>query len=305
MEKTIKGVMAVVPTPLNEDETPDAESTARLMEFLVSHEVSMFALGSAGEGMNLPLEARVEAALLMAEANDGRMPLLVGAGAFSVREALQFVDRVAHAKIDGVHVIPYDGKISGEAVESLYRDIADRSALPVWLYQNTTRTKGIPVDAVQRLRDHPNIVGCKVAGFDLRLNQSFLALDREDFQVLGSADGQFFSFMCLGTAASTTSTASCFPELMKDLYQAIQNDGLRAARAKNREVMAFLKRIPKGAYGHNGESSAELKYLLSLRGLCQPHCARPFRALNAEERAQADQVFADYQDYLDSGLLAA
>jgi dihydrodipicolinate synthase/N-acetylneuraminate lyase len=305
MKKAIKGVMAVVPTPFNEDETPDAKSIEKLVDFLVGHEVSMFALGSAGEGMNIPLEARIEVARQMAEANDGQMPLLVGGGTFSVREALMFIERVADSKIDGVHVIPYDGKISPAAVESMYRDIADRSPLPIWLYQNTTRTKGIAVDAAERLRDHPNIIGCKIAGFDLRLNQSFLALDREDFQVVGSADSQFFTFMCLGTTASSTSSASCFPELMKELNAAIQQDSLKAARRKNREVMAFLKRVPKGAYWHNGESSAELKYMLSLRGICKPICAKPFRMLNEEERKQADGVFADYQRYLDSGRLAA
>lgn len=297
----IKGVMAVVPTPLNADESPDIAGVEKLVEFLANHELGMFVLGSAGEGMNLPLQVRVQVARTIADVNDGRQPLLVGAGAFSVREALDFIDMVKDTAIDGIHVIPYDKKISGNAVEALYRDIADRSPLPIWLYQNTTRTSGIPIDVVERLRGHPNIRGCKVAGFDLRLNQSFLALDDEDFQVMGSADGQFFSFMCLGTDASTTSTAACFPEMMKELYAVIQADSLSAARAKNKAVMAFFKRIPKGAYRDNGESSAELKYMLKLRGICQEHCARPFRPLNGEERQVAERVYADYQHYLETG----
>ena len=114
-----------------------------------------------------------------------------------------------------------------------------------------------------------------VAGFDLRLNQSFLALNREDFQVIGSADSQFFTFMCLGASASTTSVAACFPEMIKYLYQTIYKNDLRTARETNHKVINFLKRIPKGAYKHNGESSAEVKYLLSLRGICKEFCARP------------------------------
>ncbi len=297
----IKGVMAVVPTPLNQDESPDIAGLEKLIEFLVGHNMSMFALGSAGEGMNLPFRVRVEVARKMAEVNDGRQHLLVGGGTFSVREALEFTDAISDSKIDGVHVIPYDNKISGNAVESLYRDIADNSPVPIWLYQNTTRTSGIPFEVAQRLSEHPNIKGCKIAGFDLRLNQTFLALDREDFQVMGSADGQFFSFMCLGTDASTTSTAACFPEMMNDLYNTIQGDSISAARAKNKAVMSFFKRIPKGAYKDNGESSAELKYLLTLRGIIQEHCARPFRSLNSEERRAAELVYEDYGHYLESG----
>lgn len=296
----IKGVMAVVPTPLNIDETPDFDGIETLVNFLVDNNMGMFALGSAGEGMNIPFQDRVAIARKMAEVNDGRQPLLIGAGSFSVREALQFIEALGEAKVDGVHVIPYDKKISGNAVEALYTDIADRSHIPVWLYQNITRTSGIPLDVVGRLREHENIKGCKVAGFDLRLNQSFLAMDREDFQVLGSADGQFFSFMCLGTASSTTSTAACFPEMMTDLYETIQADSLKAARERNKEVMSFFKRIPKTAYGDNGESSAEIKYMLKLRGICQEHCARPFRAMNSEERKAAEIVYEDYLHYLET-----
>ena len=295
--------MAVVPTPLNEDETSDAAGVERVINFLASKDISLFALGSAGEGMNLSQEVRVETARRMANVNNGRVPLLIGGGTFSVKGALDFIDKVADTKIDGIHIIPYDGKISGEAVEGMYEAIADRSGLPIWLYQNTTRTSGIPIDTVERLRDHWNIAGCKVAGFDLRLNQNFLALEREDFQIVGAADSQFFSFMCLGTACSSTSTASCFPELLTDLYNAIQADDLSAAREKNQAVMKFLKRIPKGAYRYNGESTAELKYLLQLRGLCQDYCAKPFRSLNPSEKEVANKVYEDYLVYLQEGTL--
>lgn len=301
----INGVMAVVPTPLNEDETADLDSTEKVIDFLAGHGISMFALGSAGEGMNLSQDVRVETTRRMAEVNAGRAPLLVGGGTFSVKQAMEFIDKIADVKVDGIHVIPYDAKVSSEAVESMYVAIADRSPIPIWLYQNSTRTKGIPIETIERLREHPNIAGCKVAGFDLRLNQRFIAQETDDFQIVGAADSQFYTFMCLGLSCSSTSTASCFPELFKELFETIQSGDLAAAREKNKAVMKFIGRIPKGAYHHNGESTAELKYLLSRRSLCQPFCARPFRDLNDEERAAADLVYTDYQLYLRDGKLPA
>jgi 4-hydroxy-tetrahydrodipicolinate synthase len=302
--KRLKGVVAVVPTPLNEDETPDLDGTERLIDRLASHGLPLFTLGSAGEGMNLTFATRVAATRKMAEVNDGRVPLLVGGGGFSVKASLEFIDAIADTKVDGVHVIPYDGKVGGDAVEGLYQDIADRSPLPIWLYQNTTRTNGIPIDVVARLREHENIAGAKLAGFDLRTNQGFMALDKEGFQVFGSADVQYFTFMCLGLEASSSSNSACFPELFKDLYEAIQTDSLRKAREKNSEIMAFFKQIPKGAYWHNGESTAEIKYMLHRLGICQEHCAKPFRTLNAEEKREADKVVEGYQQYLETGELS-
>lgn len=301
--KRIKGVMAVVPTPLTEAEDADLAGTEKLINFLAGHGTSLFALGSAGEGMNLTFRTRVAFARKMAEVNDGRVPLLVGGGGFSVRESLEFIDAVADCRIDGIHVIPYDKKVSGAAVERLYLGIADRSPLPIWLYQNTTRTSGIPIEVVKTLSAHPNIHGVKLAGFDLRVNQGFMELDSPDFQVFGSADTQMFSFFLHGLEASSSSAAACFPELFKDLYKAIQSDSVSQARAKNRQVMTFLKRLPKGAYWHNGESAAEVKYQLSLRGICGETVARPWRGQTDEEKRASDAVHRDYMHYLETGEL--
>ncbi len=303
MVKRIKGVMAVVPTPLTENEDADLEGIERLIDFLASHKLSLFALGSAGEGMNLTFATRVAVARKIAEVNNGRVPLLMGGGGFSVRDSLEFINAIADCNIDGIHIIPYDKKISGDAVELLYRGIADRSPLPIWLYQNTTRTSGIPIEVVKSLKSHPNIHGIKLAGFDLRVNQGFMTLNSPDFQVFGSADSQMFSFLCHGMEASSSSAAACFPELFKELYAATQADSLSKARAKNEEIMAFLKRLPKGAYLHNGESAAEVKYQLSLRGICQENVARPFRVQNDEEKRISKSVYRDYEHYLKTGEL--
>ena len=299
----IKGVLAVVPTPLMINEDPDIESIEHLIEFLVNQGLSLFALGSAGESMNLTFSTRVAVARKMAEVNAGRVPLLVGAGGFSVRETLEFIDAIADSKVDGVHVIPYDKKISGDAVEKLYFNIAEHSVMPVWLYQNITRTSGIPQDVMQSLKNHPNIHGVKLAGFDLRVNQALMSLDSPDFQVFGSADSQLFSFFCHGVDASSSSSAACFPELFNELYTAIQTNSLSAAREKHLQIMSFLKRLPKGAYLHNGESAAEVKYLLSLRGICHEYVAAPWRVLTDNEKQQCKQVYSDYEQYLETGEL--
>ena len=300
-----EGAVAVVPTPLNEDESPDLEGIERLINFLVDQKVGLFALGSAGEEMNLPFETRVAVARKMAQVNDGRAGLLVGAGTFGVREALNFCEEVKDCKIGGVHVISYDTKMSDAGVENFYLTLADRMPFPLWLYQNTTRSSGIALDVVERLKKHPNIAGCKVAGWNFRTNLGFVLLADDDFEVVGSADPQFFAFMCLGLKASTTSSASCFPELWHDLCEKFAADSLKDARKRSHEITRFLKRIPKTAYKDNGESSAELKYILSLRGLCQEYCAKPYRNLTDDEKQGIRVVYEDYMKYLEDGIIRA
>lgn len=299
----INGIVSVVPTPLTDNESVDFKGIENIVEFLVEQNYSMFALGSAGEGMNLTFKDRVAVARKIAKVNNGRVPLLIGGGGFGVKDIVEFIGEIDDCKIDGIHVIPYDNKVSSSTVESFYMAIADRSSIPIWLYQNTTRTKGIPLEVVQRLKKHPNIHGIKLAGFDLRVNQGFININSNDFQVFGSADLQMFSFFCHGLSASSSSAAICFPELFNELYEVMQIDSIKKARIKHRQLMDFLKRMPNGAYLDNGEHAAEIKYILSLRGICQEYVAAPWRMLTEDEKQQCKLVYQDYLNFLETSKL--
>ena len=63
----------------------------------------------------------------------------MGGGGFSVRESLEFIDSIRDCKINGVHICPYDGKISGKAIQLFFEEIAQKSRLPIWLYQNNKK----------------------------------------------------------------------------------------------------------------------------------------------------------------------
>ena len=50
---SVIGPMAVAPTPIDSAQNIDVDGIERLVNLLVKNELSIFALGSAGEGMNL------------------------------------------------------------------------------------------------------------------------------------------------------------------------------------------------------------------------------------------------------------
>ena len=107
------------------------------------------------------------------------------------------------------------------------------------------------------------------------------------------------TFFSLGLRASSSSAAACFPELFQDFYKVIEGDSISKVRDFNNKLQQFLSRLPKGAYWSNGESSAEIKYQLSLRGLCEEFVAPPFRMQNKVEREIATKVYESYTAYLE------
>ena len=138
----------------------------------------MFCLGSAGEGMNLSFKTRLKFANYFLNEINNQQPVLMGAGGFGVKDCLDFINEIDSSKTYGIHVIPYDSKLSDKGLESFYLNLADKSPIPIWLYQNTTRHRGIPYLLAEKLSKHKNINGIKLAGFDLRLNQRFIKLDK-------------------------------------------------------------------------------------------------------------------------------
>ena len=89
--------------------------------------------------------------------------------------------------------------------------------------------------------------------------------------------------------------------MFSDLYKTIQKNDLSLIREKNTQIMKFISRLPKGAYADNGESAAEVKYQLYLRGICKEIVAKPFRVQNRAEKQVSNNVYQDYLHYLSTG----
>jgi 4-hydroxy-tetrahydrodipicolinate synthase len=294
-----RGIFPVLPTPLNEDGSFDPDGAQRLIDFMVESGMhGLYALGTAGEEMLLPFSARVQIARTMAKINRGRLPLLIGAGSYGVQDALEFFEAVKDCQIDGVHVIPYDHKLSDAAVERFFSYLADRAPFPLWMYHNPDRGRPIPIPVAARLKDHPNIVGLKVAGYNYRYHIGLFILQDQNFQCLGSGTSQFLSMMALGATAHTTSDAAVFPELLLELYQTFLNESLAKAREKQFELLRFMAKMPKPALKDHGETSAECKFALSVRGICKEFCAEPYRTLRKEEKEEILKVLGPYLESL-------
>jgi 4-hydroxy-tetrahydrodipicolinate synthase len=293
-----RGIFPVLPTPLQEDGSLDHDGIQRLIDFIVDSGMhGLFALGSVGEEMLLPLSARVEIARTIAKVNRGQLPLLMGAGSYGVQDALEFFEAVKDCQIDGLHLIPYDHKLSDAGVERFFNYLADRACFPLWMYHNPNRGRAIPLTVAARLKHHPNIAGVKVAGYDYRYHIGFFMLQDRDFQCLGSGTSQFLGMMTLGATAHTASDAAAFPELHLELYRTYLEESLSRAREKQFEVLRFLAKIPKPAFKDNGETTAECKFILSVRGICQEFCAEPFRTLKSEEK---EEILREVEPYLTS-----
>jgi dihydrodipicolinate synthase/N-acetylneuraminate lyase len=162
----IEGIFAAVPTPFY----PDERVYLRKLEANMAHYSrtllsGVLLLGSTGEAIALDDAESREVLRVAAEAAAPEKVLVAGIGRETVKGTVELAEAAAKFKYDAVLVRTptyYAGQLSTAAVLHYYRSVADRSPLPVLLY-NIPRCVpyNIPVEVVVELAQHPNIIGIK------------------------------------------------------------------------------------------------------------------------------------------------
>ncbi len=281
------GVVPVLVTPMREGGEPDPEGTSALVEHLLHAGVGgMWLLGSTGEDAQLSWERRIHAIRLVVEAVGGRVPVITGTGCGNVDDVLRFLDKLNGMRLDGVHFVNPDTKLSDQRYAAEITRLAERSRYSVWLYSNPYRGKQVSGPVLQDLHRHPRIDGIKVGGYELSRMIESMLYDGPDFQVVGAGGGQMFSMLCLGASAHTTSDSCCWPEEYVELVRLFRQGDLNAAREQQFRLVRLTKSLPRGAFRDNGEFAAEEKYILSLQGICMEHVNPAYRTLTQEEKSQ-------------------
>lgn len=162
----LEGIFAAITTPFY----PEGKLYLRKLEHNVERYsrsllAGMVVLGSSGEAVMLGDEETREVLRVAGESAAPEKVLLAGIGRESVLETLKLADFAAEQNYDVAMVRTpsfYAPQMSNAVVLNYYRMIADRSPLPVLLYNIPKFTKyDLPVEIIGELADHPNIIGIK------------------------------------------------------------------------------------------------------------------------------------------------
>ncbi len=168
----LEGIFAAVTTPFYADERVYYRKLeANVARYSRSLLAGMVVLGSTGEAVALDDAESLEALRVAAEAAAPEKMLIAGVGRESVKATLTLADAAATSKYDAILVRPpsyYSGQITPAILHSYFSAVADRSPLPVVLYNIPKCTHmEIPVETVAELAQHPNIIGIKDSSGDM------------------------------------------------------------------------------------------------------------------------------------------
>jgi 4-hydroxy-2-oxoglutarate aldolase len=162
----LHGIFPPITTPFY----PDGKIYFRKLEQNVEHYsltpvVGIVVLGSTGEAILLSDEERREVLRCARESAANEKILIAGTGIESAIETLRLTEFVAELGYDIAMVRTphyYKGQMTPANMLAFYRFVADRSPLPVVIY-NFPQATGydIPSEVVVELAEHPNLIGIK------------------------------------------------------------------------------------------------------------------------------------------------
>jgi dihydrodipicolinate synthase/N-acetylneuraminate lyase len=162
----IEGVFAAITTPFYPDERVYYRKIeANVTRYSRSQLAGMVVLGSTGEAPALDDSETRDVLRTAAEAAAPEKVLIAGVNRESLHSVLELAEAAAKFDYDAVLVRTptyYSTQMTPSVVAGYFRAVADRSPLPVVLY-NIPRCVPyqIPVEMVAELAHHPNIIAIK------------------------------------------------------------------------------------------------------------------------------------------------
>ncbi|EPQ58331.1 aldolase [Gloeophyllum trabeum ATCC 11539] len=167
------GIYAPIPTFfLPDSEDLDVPSFEQHVVRVAKAGVGPLLAGSMGEAHHLSHGERTTLIKAARKALDGAglsdFPIIAGTGSGSLRETLQLCDEAAEAGADYAIVITsgyFAGALDKRALKAFYTEVAEKSPIPVMIYNFPGASGGIDIDSdliTELATECPNLCGVKL-----------------------------------------------------------------------------------------------------------------------------------------------
>jgi L-threo-3-deoxy-hexylosonate aldolase len=204
------GIYAPIPTFfLAESEDLDIPTFKAHVVRLARVGVAPVIAGSMGEAIHLSHSERVTLIRAARKAldDDGflHVPIIAGTGAGSTKETIQLCKEAADEGADYVIVIAsgyFSGALNRKALKGFWAEVADKSPIPVMIYNYPGASGGIDLDSdliAELAVDCPNICGVKLTCGNVgKLTRIADTVSRTRFVSAGSRTRARAPFLVLG-----------------------------------------------------------------------------------------------------------
>lgn len=263
--KTLQGTGVALVTPFKEDKTIDVPALERLVHSQVENGVDyLVVLGTTAETPTLSTEEKELVKKTVKQANNGRLPMVLGVGGNNTQTIVEQVREVSPKDYIAIlSVTPYYNKPSQEGLYQHYKAVAEATELPILLYNVPSRT-GVNMDYRTTLRlakEVPNIIGIKEASGNIVQIMHLLRGRKENFLVISGDDATALPTVLLGGDGTISVLGQAFPERYSQMIRQGLEGNYKEANTIQYQLLEAMELIFKEG------NPVGIKALLSLLGV--------------------------------------
>ena len=238
-------------------------------------------VGTTGESPTLSEKEHKRVVEIIVEENNGRVPVIAGAGSNNPVEALAYARHAKELGADAVLCVAgYYNRPNQDGLYAHFEYIAQGVDIPMIIYNIPPRAiVDIEPKTMAKLAALKNVVGVKDATGDIsRISLERLALGN-DFSYLSGDDLASVAYNAVGGNGCISVTANVAPSRCSAMQTACLKGDFKEAKRIHDEL------TPLHAAMFNEPSPAGVKYAASLLGLCNEESRLPVMPLSQESKA--------------------
>ena len=272
MNNNIGGVGVALVTPFDARGAVDYNALGRVVDHVIDGGVDyLVVLGTTGETPTLKPAEKRAVLTFVKERNAGRLPVVVGCGGYDTEDVCSGIDNLGMEGVSAVlSVAPYYNKPSQEGLYRHFRHIADRSPVPVILYNIPGRTGvNITSQTILRIAREGNVLGVKEACGAMGQMMELLVARPEGFMVISGDDALALPLSAVGGDGVISVTANAYPRQMCAMMAAAAKGDYSKAGELNRQLYPVFE-----AMFSEGNPTG-VKTALAALGMIEPNFRLP------------------------------
>ncbi len=230
-------------TPFNNDGSINYDAFGKLIDDQIAAGVDAVCVcGTTGESATMSIREHIAAVEYCVKRVDHRVKVIAGTGSNDTSAAVYLTQHAQESGADAALLVtPYYNKASQTGLIKHYEYIADRTTLPMILYNVPGRTGvSFTAETYKTLAQHPHINGVKEASGNFSLLAHTRCLCPEDFYIWSGNDDQVVPMMALGAKGVISVASNIIPEVMLKMSHLCLENDFEAASKLQIEYMDLI-----------------------------------------------------------------
>lgn len=288
--QSLIGTGVALVTPFRSDFSVDVEALQNLVEYTIAGGVEyLVVLGTTGESATLSNEEKQLVKRTVIKANKQRLPLVLGVGGNNTHAVLEELTKENLEGFDAIlSVSPYYNKPTQEGIYQHFKLIAEKSPLPIILYNVPGRTgSNMAVSTVVRLaNEFDNIIGIKEAAGSIVQGMELIRQStRKDFLVISGDDAIALPLVLAGGAGVISVIGQGTPQKFTDMIRLGLKGDIKEAFKLQYQLMPIIDMIFEQG------NPAGIKEILKVEGIMQDTLRLPLVNVDADLASRLEKEY--------------